>query len=157
MLRIFVDSGSSIKQEEKDQCGVEILPLHITLGNKEYLDGVDLSMDIFYKALIEENLFPTTSLPSLGEAEEQVKAYDQFRIWCLNQFVFILHRTPLDSVVGECRKIIRNQLEPEVNRDNMYRIGEVILYSCRNDRIAIRKDCLHCSRIQFPKYRCNIS
>ena len=36
MLRIFVDSGSSIKQEEKEQCGVEILPLHITLGDKEY-------------------------------------------------------------------------------------------------------------------------
>ena len=77
MLRIFVDSGSSIKQEEKEQYGVEILPLHITLGGKEYLDGIDLSMDIFYKALIEEKLFPTTSLPSLGEAEERVNAYTQ--------------------------------------------------------------------------------
>ena len=35
MLRIFVDSGSSIKQEEKEQYGVEIFPLHITLGEKE--------------------------------------------------------------------------------------------------------------------------
>lgn len=77
MLRIYVDSGSSIKQEEKEQYGVEILPLHITLGDKEYLDGIDLSMDIFYKALIDEKLFPTTSLPSLGEAEERVNAYTQ--------------------------------------------------------------------------------
>lgn len=77
MLRIFVDSGSSIKQEEKEQYGVEILPLHITLGDKEYLDGIDLSMDIFYKALIDEKLFPTTSLPSLGEAEERVNTYTQ--------------------------------------------------------------------------------
>ena len=77
MLRIFVDSGSSIKQEESKQCGVEILPLHITLGDKEYLDGVDLSMDIFYKALIEEKLFPTTSLPSLGETEDRVTRYTQ--------------------------------------------------------------------------------
>lgn len=75
MLRIFVDSGSSIKQEEKAQHCVEILPLRITLGNKEYLDGIDLSMEIFYKALIEDKLFPTTSLPSLGEAEERVTAY----------------------------------------------------------------------------------
>ena len=52
MLRIFVDSGSSIKQEEKEQYCVEIFPLHITLGDQEYLDGIDLSMDIFYKALI---------------------------------------------------------------------------------------------------------
>lgn len=77
MLRIFVDSGSSIKQEEKEQYGVEILPLHITLGDKEYLDGIDLSMDVFYKALIDEKLFPTTSLPSLGEAEERVNTYTQ--------------------------------------------------------------------------------
>ena len=63
MLRIFVDSGSSIKQEEKEQYGVEIFPLHITLGDKEYLDGIDLSMDIFYKALIEEKLFPRLPCP----------------------------------------------------------------------------------------------
>ena len=77
MLRIFVDSGSSIKQEEKEQCGVEILPLRITLGEKEYLDGIDLSMEIFYHGLIEGKLFPTTSLPSLGDAEERVTGYTQ--------------------------------------------------------------------------------
>lgn len=77
MLRIFVDSGSSIKQDEIAQYGVEILPLHITLGDKDYLDGVDLSMDIFYHAMIEEKLFPTTSLPSMGEAEMRVSNYTQ--------------------------------------------------------------------------------
>lgn len=75
MLRIFVDSGSSIKQEEKAHYGVEILPLHITLGDKEYKDGIDLTMDVFYRALIEEKLFPKTSLPSLGDAEALVNHY----------------------------------------------------------------------------------
>lgn len=75
MLRIFVDSGSSIKQEEKERLGVEILPLHISLGEKEYQDGIDLTMDTFYHALIEEKIFPKTSLPSLGEAQERVEAY----------------------------------------------------------------------------------
>ncbi len=74
MIKIFVDSGSSIKQEEKEKFGVEILPLRILLGDKEYLDGVDLSMDIFYDALISKDLFPKTSLPSLGEAEQRVKS-----------------------------------------------------------------------------------
>lgn len=77
MLRIFVDSGSSIKQEEKEQYGVEILPLHITLGEKEYLDGVDLSMETFYHALIEEKQFPKTSMPSLGETQERVERFTQ--------------------------------------------------------------------------------
>ena len=74
MIKVFVDSGSSIKQSEKEKFGVEILPLKIMLGEKEYLDGIDLSMDIFYDALINQNLFPKTSLPSLGETEKQVKS-----------------------------------------------------------------------------------
>jgi len=74
MIKIFVDSGSSIKNEEKEKYGVEILPLKILLNDKEYLDGVDLSMDVFYHALIEEGQFPKTSLPSLEEAEARIKA-----------------------------------------------------------------------------------
>ena len=74
MIKIFVDSGSSIKQEEKERYGVEILPLQITLGDKNYVDGIDLPMDVFYHALIEDKQFPKTSLPALGEVEERVLA-----------------------------------------------------------------------------------
>lgn len=73
MIKIFVDSGSSIKQEEQEACHVEILPLKILLGDQEYTDGVDLTMDTFYHALIEEKRFPQTSLPSIGDAEERVQ------------------------------------------------------------------------------------
>lgn len=74
MIQIFVDSGSSIKQDEKKRYGVEILPLQIMLGNQSYIDGVDLSMDAFYHALIEAKQFPKTSLPALGEVEARVNA-----------------------------------------------------------------------------------
>ena len=39
MIRLFVDSGSSIRPEEKEKYGVEILPLKIFIGSKEYSDG----------------------------------------------------------------------------------------------------------------------
>ena len=77
MVKVFVDSGSSIKQEEKEKLGVEILPLKIMLDEKEYLDGVDLSIDEFYDALINKNLFPKTSLPSLADAEDRVSECTQ--------------------------------------------------------------------------------
>lgn len=73
MIRLFVDSGSSIRPEEKEKYGVEILPLKIFIGSKEYTDGEDLKSDAFYKALIEDGVFPKTSLPSLGDAEAKVK------------------------------------------------------------------------------------
>ena len=47
MLRVFVDSGSSIKQEEKEKYQVEIIPLKIILGDKEYYDGINLTNKIF--------------------------------------------------------------------------------------------------------------
>jgi len=53
MLKIFVDSGSSIKQDEKENLGVEILPLRYLLGDVEYEDGVDISIDEFYQKLID--------------------------------------------------------------------------------------------------------
>ena len=75
MLRVFVDSGSSITQKEKKQYNVEIIPLKILLGDKEYSDGIDLSMDFFYSKLIDDGLFPKTSLPSLEETEKQIMKY----------------------------------------------------------------------------------
>ena len=46
MLRVFVDSGSSIKQNEKDIYNVDIIPLKINLGGKEYDDEERFKNDI---------------------------------------------------------------------------------------------------------------
>ncbi len=58
MIKIFVDSGSSIKQNEKQKLGAEIIPLRYLMGEKEYLDDIDLTVDEFYKLLIDKNCFP---------------------------------------------------------------------------------------------------
>ena len=75
MIKVFVDSGSSIKQDEKELYNVDIIPLKVLLNGKEYLDGLDLTMDVFYDELINNNQFPKTSLPDLGELEDKVKKY----------------------------------------------------------------------------------
>lgn len=75
MIKVFVDSGSSIKQHEKEKYDVEILPLKILMKDKEYLDGIDLEINDFYDMLINEKIFPKTSLPSMLETEEKVKSY----------------------------------------------------------------------------------
>lgn len=72
MLKVFVDSGSSIKQFEKEEYNVEIIPLKILLGDKEYFDGVNLTNDVFYDYLKNSKEFPKTSLPQLDTLEEQV-------------------------------------------------------------------------------------
>jgi len=75
MLRVIVDSGSSIKQEEKEKYGVDIIPLHINLDGVEYLDGVDLAEEAFYRALTVDKIFPKTSLPSIAYVEDLINGY----------------------------------------------------------------------------------
>ena len=77
MLRIIVDSGSSIKQNEKEKYNVEIAPLRFLMGETEYIDGVDLEIDEFYKMLIGKKLFPKTSLPNLEDLREKVDEYSK--------------------------------------------------------------------------------
>lgn len=72
MIKLFVDSGSSIKQVETEKYDLEIVPLKVIINGKEYLDGVDLSMEEFYHYLIDEDIFPKTSLPSPGDTEGRV-------------------------------------------------------------------------------------
>ncbi len=76
MRRIMVDSGSSIKFNELDKYNVELIPLKILIGEKEYLDdGIDLTIENFYKELEETKSFPKTSLPRLDILEEKVNEY----------------------------------------------------------------------------------
>ena len=75
MIKIFVDSGSSIKQEEKERYGVEILPLKILINDVEYSDGLDITCESFYDLVKQAHTFPKTSLPSLDEAHERVMKY----------------------------------------------------------------------------------
>ena len=75
MLRIVVDSGSSIKQDEREKYGVDILSLRVQMGEDSFLDGIDLSVDEFYNRLINLKEFPKTSLPSLEDAQNLVENY----------------------------------------------------------------------------------
>lgn len=75
MRRIIVDSGSSIKINEKEKYGVDILPIQLQMGEDFFLDGINLSTDEFYSRLKDSSQFPKTSLPSLEETQKLVDLY----------------------------------------------------------------------------------
>ncbi len=74
MLKIIVDSGASIKPAEAKKYGVDILPIKILIDGKEYLDGVDLTSEEFYKLLASKK-FPKTALPNLEDTQKLVESY----------------------------------------------------------------------------------
>lgn len=67
-IRIVTDSASDIPQDYRED--VTVLPMHVYFGEKEYLDGVNLSHRQFYELLIESEDLPKTSQIPPYEFEE---------------------------------------------------------------------------------------
>ncbi len=64
MIKIAVDSSSDYRVEELEQKGIELIPISITVGDKTYIDGINLDRNDFYRILEESADFPKTSQPS---------------------------------------------------------------------------------------------
>lgn len=61
-IRIVTDSASDILKPFPEN--LTVLPMTIRFGDAEFRDGVDLNHRQFYEKLLEEDVFPTTSLIS---------------------------------------------------------------------------------------------
>lgn len=74
MVRIIADSTCDLSQELLDKYKVEILPLHILLGEEEYEDGQDIKPEEIYRWSDEHGTTPGTSAPSM---ESTLKLYEK--------------------------------------------------------------------------------
>jgi DegV family protein with EDD domain len=63
-IRVLVDSTCDIPPHVAEDLGIAVVPVYINVGNKSYLDGVDLTRREFYENLPEYNTFPTTAAPA---------------------------------------------------------------------------------------------
>ena len=61
MIKIVIDSASDISKEEAQKMGVTMLPMLISFGEEDYLDGETLLPNEFYEKLIESDTMPKTS------------------------------------------------------------------------------------------------
>lgn len=68
MVRIFSDSTCDLSPELIRSLGVTIIPLHVLLGDKEHLDGVDISPDALFAWADQNRTTPKTSAVSVAEA-----------------------------------------------------------------------------------------
>ena len=74
MIHLLLDSASDVVLPEKD--GYEFVPILVSVGGREYRDGIDLDKDRFYELLTGSEEYPKTSQPSpqvFAELFESVK------------------------------------------------------------------------------------
>lgn len=58
-VRIIVDSSTDVSEKNREK--IQFVPLTVRFGDKEYLDGVEISKHQFYEMLVESDALPTTS------------------------------------------------------------------------------------------------
>lgn len=62
-VAIVTDSGGDIPADEVERLGIHVVPVRLSFGDREYLDGVSLAPEDFYRMLGESDEDPLTSQP----------------------------------------------------------------------------------------------
>ena len=65
-IRIVTDSTCDIPADLIKQYQIEVVPAYVNIGDKSFLDGVDLSRPDFYNNLTRYKQYPTTAAPAAG-------------------------------------------------------------------------------------------
>lgn len=60
-VRIITDSTADLTPEQQQEFGVTVVPLLVRFGQEEFVDGVTLTNDQFYKRLRHSDTLPTTA------------------------------------------------------------------------------------------------
>lgn len=73
MIKIVADSTCDLSGELIEKYGIQIVPLHILMEEKEYLDGAEITPDDIYAWADENATTPKTSAVGFEEAMELLK------------------------------------------------------------------------------------
>ncbi|MDP6452932.1 MAG: DegV family protein [SAR202 cluster bacterium] len=74
-IKVITDSTSDLPLDIAESLGIEVVPLNVHFGAEVYKDRVDLMPGRFYDMLINGDVFPTTSQPSVGDF---IDVYERF-------------------------------------------------------------------------------
>lgn len=74
-IKLICDSMSNVEQEYAKKHNIDVLPLRVLFGEKEYFDGVDINAKEFAKMMKESDVMPMTSQVASGVFYETFKKY----------------------------------------------------------------------------------
>ena len=83
-VRIVTDSAADFTKREIAELDIRVIPLRTIFGDREYLDGVELSQDELFEKITETGEIPSTSQVTPGEFAAAFDEYDEGdQILCL--------------------------------------------------------------------------
>ena len=75
MVKILSDSTCDLSEELLKRYDIGIIPLHVHLGDDEYLDGVNITPDEIYAWSDKNNTTPKTSAPAIDDVVQEFRKY----------------------------------------------------------------------------------
>jgi len=69
-VRIVTDSACDLPEPVCEELGIEVVPLTIRFGEREFVDRKELSTEAFWRELESSSVLPETAAPSVGAFEE---------------------------------------------------------------------------------------
>ena len=99
-VRIVTDSSCDLPKELTERHKISVIPLYVNIGDKSYLDEVELSRADFYEGLPDFKSHPTTSAPGLGMFAE---LYDQLAAEGATEVLSIHISATLSNTVNVAR------------------------------------------------------
>ena len=108
MVKIISDSTCDLSKELLETYDVAIIPLHILLGDEEYLDGVNITPDQIYAWSDANNSTPKTSAAALEDVVEAFRPYtengQEIVCFCISEEM---------SATGNVMRMAAQELEAE--------------------------------------------
>jgi len=78
-LAIVTDSTTDLPEEDVFRLGVVAVPLTLSIGEEEYLDGVDLTLDAYVRRLQATSAVPRSSQPAVSDFVETYRRLLEYR------------------------------------------------------------------------------
>ena len=100
-LGIVTDSTSDIPKYLIDQYELEVVPSILILDGKEYIDGINISREDFYKRLPSLQTQPTTAAPSIGSFSA---VYEKLMSRGYDHILSIHAAGPLTTIINSARQ-----------------------------------------------------
>ncbi len=111
-IKIVTDSTCDLTEDAAHEYGITVIPCYINIGNKSYLDGVELSHKEFYEKLPTYTVFPKTASPNQAAFEG---AYRQAVSEGATHIISIHPPGKLSSVVDTARQAAKSMRGVQVS------------------------------------------
>ena len=69
-IKVVTDSVADIPADLVEKLKIIVVPLTVTFGQQDYLDGIDITSSEFFQRLASGGDLPKTTQPSIGAFQE---------------------------------------------------------------------------------------